>query len=318
MSQRTLYRCISSKEIPSILKNGIPAFKNKYEEARTILGKYVNPQILTDEFLEENKEYTGWLSYRFLQFEEGAGAFCTLQEKFSDEELNEKLIKARELMIKKGLNETEMKDLEDSLMRSFKAQEEAPIRDAILYAKSATKDLPEYERYIVSDLQTLKESILELEETVETMIISGRSPVMRKGFEKKLACRKILLENLKPEYKDKNGNVKIPSEEGNYPVILEIKGDLPLSFENEHEVRLKGDLKAEDITGVAFVPDDPNEQPLFLSKTEFLKQLQQRHRKNSKLQQFLTEHSNEKVPSSKVSKTTFAISKRSNESQAHK
>jgi hypothetical protein len=99
-------------------------------------------------------------------------------------------------------------------MHSLKAQEETPIRDAILYAKSATKDCPEYERYIVSDLKTLKESIVELEGAVETLIALGKSPVVRKDLEKRLACRKILLENLKPEYKDENGNVKIPKEKG--------------------------------------------------------------------------------------------------------
>jgi hypothetical protein len=317
MSQRTLYRGISSKEIQSILKNGIPAFKSKYEEARSVLGKYVNPKILTDEFLEENKEYIAWVRYRFRQFIEGVGTFCMQKEIFSNEELNEKLAQARDLMIKKGLSETERKKLEASLMHSLKAQEETPIRDAILYAKSATKDRPEYERYIVSDLKTLKESIVELEEEVETLIALGKSPVVRKDLEKRLACRKILLENLKPEYKDENGNVKIPKEKGHYPVILEIKGDLPLAFENEHEVRLQGDLKAEDITGVAFVPDNPKDQPLFLSKEEFLKQLQQKQETNStekpstqkkeisNLESFLYEHSNQKISSSKKVKTTL-------------
>ena len=328
MSQRTLYRGISSAEIPSILKNGIPVFKNKYEEARAILGKYVNPQILTDEFLEENKEYIGWLRYRFLQFEEGAGAFCMLKEEFSDEEQNKRLAQARDLMIKKGLNETEMKDLEASLKRSFKTEEEVPIRDAILYAQSTTKDRPEYERYIVSDLKTLNQSIVELEETLKTMIVSGRSPTIREDLEKRLACRKILLENLKPEYKDENGNVKIPKQQGNYPVILQIRGNLPLCFENGQEVRLKGDLKPEDITGVAFVPDNPKEQPIFLSKEEFLKQLQQRQKTNelegksikkkesSKLKSFLAEHSNQQIPYSRKIKTTLVTQKMINKHQA--
>ena len=310
MAQTTLYTGISSKGIQSILKNGIPAFRNKYDEARSVLSKYINPEILTDEFLETNKEYIGWLRYRFSQFQEGAGIFCTKEEKLSPEELNERLAQAHDLILKKGLSETETKNLEDSLKRTLKRQEETPLHDAILYAQSSANDLPEYERYIVSDLKTLKENIVELEEKLETLSILGHSKsLITKDIEQRLACRKILLKNLKPEYKDKNGNVKISKEKGNFPIILQIKGNLPLCFENEQEVRIQGDLKPDDITGVAFVPDKPNEKPLFLPKEEFLKQLQQKQETNSikqtaSIKSFLAEHLNQKMPSSQKTQIT--------------
>ena len=274
MPDTTLYRGISSSEIEDILKNGIQAYETKYDEARAVLSKYVNSEILTDEFLEENKDYIGWLSYRFSQFTGGAGVFCLLQEKFSDKELNEKLSQIRDNLIQKGTSTDEINQLDASLRREIKRQEEVSIQTARLYANEAAKEYPEYENYIVSDLKNLKNDITECEESLKAL--GDSSPFMKKDIERRLACKKILLENLKPQYKDVTNNVHIPKKKGYYPIILQIRGDLPFSIGNEQEVRLKGDLKAEDIIGVAFVPDNPKEQPTFLSKEEFLKQFQQR------------------------------------------
>ena len=52
MPNTTLYRGVSSIGIEDILENGIHPYKTKYDEARAILSKYINPEILTDEFLE--------------------------------------------------------------------------------------------------------------------------------------------------------------------------------------------------------------------------------------------------------------------------
>ena len=318
MSQVTLYRGVSSSEILSILQEGVPAFKSKYEEARAILGKYINPKILTDEFLEANKDYISWVRYRFRQFDENAGVFCLMKEQFSQEELQEKFTQIRVTLAKKGLAEEEIEKLVVSVHNEMKRQEKAPIHNAILYAQDAARERPEYERYVVSDLKGLKDNIAELEDNIKKAIAEGESPKIQKELEKRLACRKILLENLKPEYKDTKGNVHIPKEKGNYPIVLQIRGDIPLCGESEQEVRLKGDLKPEDIIGVAFAPDDPNEQPVFLSKEEFLKQFQQKkktsteknrdpkEKRSSKLESFLMERADQKeAPQSNAGQNSF-------------
>ena len=263
MSDITLYRGVSSAGIEDILKNGVHPYKTKYDEARAVLSKYINPEILTDEFLEENQDNIGYaygsLGFRFRQFQNDGGVFCT-RDQFSEEDWK-----------KKGIANSELK-------REFSG-----VYNAVKYAKQSTQDFPEYESFMVYDLNSLSnENLIESQEKIETDYMEGR--LSGEEFEKqqkRIECRRKIFENIKPAYKDKNGQVHIVPEEGNYPVVLRINGNnREFSYSNRGEVRLAGDLKPEDITGIAFAPEKVDELPTFVSKEEFLKQLKQRKEKD--------------------------------------
>ena len=265
MPDITLYRGISSAGIEDILNNGIHPYETKYDEARAVLSKYVNPEILTDEFLEENQDNIGYaygnLGFRFRQFQHDGGVFCTQMIQYSDEEYQQK-------------------NIEPKTQREFDKQWQlSAINGAMEYAYRTAKSFPEYEWYLVHDLNDLNpESLLELEERIETDYMAGRfSDEELKKQQKRLECRKKIFENIKSKYKDENGHVNIVPEEGNYPVVLKINGNnREFSYSNGGEVRLAGELKPEDITGIAFAPEKMDELPVFVSKEEFVKQLQQR------------------------------------------
>ncbi|MBE6445956.1 MAG: hypothetical protein E7021_00910 [Alphaproteobacteria bacterium] len=269
MPNTTLYRGVSSIGIEDILENGIHPYKTKYDEARAILSKYINPEILTDEFLEQNQDNIGHsfgnLGFRFRQFQKDGGVFCTIMEQYSDEEYRSH-------------------DLDPESQREFDKQTRlSAINGAMEYAYRTAKSFPEYEWYIVDDLNSLgNQNLLELEEQIETAYAAGKlNGEALEAQYKRLECRKKILENIKPEYKDKNNNVRIDSPKGSYPIVLQINGnDRNFSYQNGGEVRLVGDLMPEDITGVAFAPEKMDELPIFVSKKEFLKQLEQRKEKD--------------------------------------
>ena len=280
MSSITLYRGVSSIGIEEILAEGIHPYKTKYDEARAVLSKYINPEILTDEFLENNKNYIGSsfgnLGYRFLQFNGEGGVFCTRAIHDSDEDIRQMWLLNKDNPLHKAL---QIDYTEEYVRELSRKEEQDAVNGAISYAYNSANDFPEYERYMVWDLNSLSEqSLLELEEQIETAYMAGH--LKGKGLQEqydRLACRRKVLANVKSEYRDGKGGVKIPVPHGSYPVVLQIKGnDKTFSYQNNNEVRLVGDLKPEDIIGVAFAPEKMDELPVFISKEEFLKQLRQR------------------------------------------
>lgn len=77
-----LYHGTSSLFAQDIIKNGLGIVQsdNKYDEIRYILSKYINPQILTDEFFDKYAQYISSGSYssiniRESQREAGNGPF---------------------------------------------------------------------------------------------------------------------------------------------------------------------------------------------------------------------------------------------------
>ena len=287
MSEIELYRGVSSEGIEKILTEGITPYETKYDEARSVLSKYVNPDILTDDFLEENKDFIGTefglLSYRFGQFTNGGGLFYTKAEHFSDEELegNE--------FIKKAIERRNLTSL----------------GNVARYARSAATEFPEYERYIVRYLNSLSYEELNtkgMECKTARVGVSTVPPITEEELQKKekeLRCYAQILTNMKSEYV-RDGQVKISPPANNYPVILRVNGNNKKQiYDDNVQVRIVGALRPEEITGVAFAPENPSDRPVFLTKEEFLKQLQERkekdkNAKNSTLHQTLKQASLEK------------------------
>ena len=280
MADITLYRGVSSVGIEKVLTEGVHPYATKYDEARAVMSKYVNPEILTDEFLETNQDHIGEmfgkLSYRFTQFREGGGVFCTEKVDYSDEEIKK--------LAQKDENDT-IEFTEERVKEILEMEARDALNNAISYANNAANDFPEYERYIVRFLNSLsKFKLVEFEERLETEAAKGAPEWSQKLGYQMLECRRKILENIKPEYKTEDGGVNIPKPEGKYPIVLQINGNgRNLNYAQNGELRWEGDLKPEDITGVAFAPKNADEPIQFLSKEEFLKQLEQRQAGNGKV-----------------------------------
>ena len=86
-----LYHGTSSLFAQDIIKNGLGIVQsdNKYDEIRYILSKYINPQILTDEFFDKYAQYISSGSYssiniRESQREAGNGPFGVFYSNYSE------------------------------------------------------------------------------------------------------------------------------------------------------------------------------------------------------------------------------------------
>ena len=72
-----LYHGTSSKFVEDIMKNGLCAVRNtgKYSEIRQIFSKYMNPDVLTDEFFDKALKFVFTGRYREYQAKDGDGPF---------------------------------------------------------------------------------------------------------------------------------------------------------------------------------------------------------------------------------------------------
>ena len=242
-----LYHGTSSCFVRDIIKNGLGVSKigGKYAEIRTILSKYINPNILTDEFFDKYSRFIRCftrMDLRETQSKEGVGPFGVIEDKSSPNG--------------------------------------ARYRAAPGYAKTTTKSgAGEFEREIISFLNSIQQRLDGLEKT-------DNDSTEYKDF------LNLLKNYAKPEYIKPDGNLNFYTS-GNYetdfPILIKIEvPDSEIALYRTDDARTKKTIKPEQIVGIAFLPpfdygeffDNPVPDLNFLSKEEFLKELNKREGKH--------------------------------------
>lgn len=243
-----LYHGTSSRFIRDIIKNGLGVENTgKYAEIRNILSRYINPNILTDEFFDKYAEFIGSgtfssINLRKSQLEEGTGPFGVFE--------NDRPGSAR-----------------------YHAAPE--------YAKATTSwGAGEFEYGIVKFLNTIQQKSDGLERT-------DNGSTEYKNF------LNLLKNHAKPEYITPDGNLNFYTD-GNYetdfPILIKIDvPDSEIAGNYADDARTKKAIKPEQVVGIAFLPpfyydglfdfDRLVPDLKFLSKEEFLKELNKREGK---------------------------------------
>ena len=257
----TLYHGTSSRFISNIIKNGLGVLDTagKYAEIRNVLSKYIKPDILTDEFFDK---YAGFID---------SGSFSSIY--------------IRQKQAQQGNGPFGVLEADSLYWPKYYAAPE--------YAKATTSwGAREFEHGIVRFLNTIQQRLEDFAKT------DGASQQYKDFLT-------LLKDNAKPEYIKPDGKLNFYTD-GNYAIDFPIliKFDVPDSeiiIDDNSDTRTRHHITPEQITGIAFLPPFYYDDAInfdrmvpdlrFLSKEEFLQELNKRAGKRHWNEMFETKDS---------------------------